>query len=437
MKYFLFIFIYDNIVKQGCGKMELPFKYIVLCIIKTLKERNMPLVINKTTLVHYITVVVGELLYTINEKKEIGNNFDFQQELDDLLEKYYTYFENNDNEIIFDIDYIDCLETLLSEEMDEYDEEVIDDFDYAIQGNTKLLDVLGVKINKELYDYLLDIEKEIEECYDDLYALHSNVFEVSKSKKEICDKLRKLHMKKIVMLVNSKNLLSDTEYYDVMQYSSNIVDSINDDDNINLLYQGEQFNEADIVRDAFLRAIFTNSDSSNSNLDETLIVNYSKMDDEEKYNKINFYITLLGLIDKEINSSCGLLKNELIKVRYRLMNVIDSAYGTATFLDNYNNLNDNYKESYKFAIKAVYFFINELLMYDDEQYKNKDYDTENIMVYLDNIVKKLLVETYYKLTKEDMIIEEIKGNQLYGINYISSGLLRDIIEKPKTKIKEV
>lgn len=437
MKHFLFVFIYVNIVRKGSGNMELPFKYIVLCIIRTLKDRNMPLTVNKTTLVNYITVVVGDLLYTINEKKEIGKNFDFQQELDDLLEKYYSYFESNEKEIIFDIDYIDSLDALISDEIDEYDEEVISDFDYAIEGNTKLLDILGVKINKELYDFLLDIEKEIEECYDDLYALHSNVFEISKSKKEICNRLRKLHMKKIVMIVNSKNLLPYIEYYDVMQYSSNIVDRINEEGDIKLLYESDQFNEADIVSDAFLRAIFTNSDSYISTLDETLIVNDSKFDYYDGCSKIKFYITLLGILEREINSSYGLLKSELIKVKYRLMNVLDTVYGTAVFMGNYNNLNDNDKENYNFISDAVYYFINELLMYDDQKYRNKDCNTENIMVYLDNIVKKLLVDTYYKLTNEDMIVEEIKGNELYGINNISSGLLRDIIEKPKTKIKEV
>lgn len=417
--------------------MELPFKYIVLCMIRTLNERNMPLIINKTTLVHYITAVIGELLYTVEEKKEIGKSFDFQYELDDLLDKYYSYFENKDNEIIFDADYIDSLDALINEEIDEYDQEVISDFDYAIEGNTNLLDVLGVKINRKLYNFLLDIEKDIEDCYDDLYALHSNVFEISENEKEICDKLRKLHMKKIVMFVNSKNLLSDTEYYDIMQYSSNIVDRISDDGVITLLYESDQFNEADIVSDAFLKSIFTNSDSYICNLDETFIVNYSKIDNNEIYNRIKFYTTLLGHLDIEINSSYGLLKSELIKVKYRIMNVLDSAYSTSTFIGNYDNLNNDYKENYDFMSECVYYFISEMLLYGDDQYKNKSYDTENIMVYLDNMMKKILVETYYELSKDEMVVEEIKSNELYGINSISSGLLRDIIEKPKIKIKEV
>ena len=72
--------------------MELPFKYIVLCIIETLNERNMPLIIGKNTLVDYISAVVENLFFTLEEKKELGNNFDFQYELDDLLNKYYKYF---------------------------------------------------------------------------------------------------------------------------------------------------------------------------------------------------------------------------------------------------------------------------------------------------------------------------------------------------------
>ena len=87
--------------------------------------------------------------------------------------------------------------------------------------------------------------------------------------------------------------------------------------------------------------------------------------------------------------------------------------------------------------KTVSYFIDELLMYNDEHYRNIECDTENTMIYLDNIVKKLLIQTYYKLTNDEEIVDMIKTNEKYGVNVISSSFLRDIVEKPKTKIKEV
>ena len=417
--------------------MELPFKYIVLCMVETLNDRKMSLTINKAILVNYINVVISNLFYTIDEKKELSNCFDFQYELDDLLDKYYKYFEIKGDDIIFDEDYIDDLDLLKVELLDEYDTEIIEDIDYVIEGNTMLLDILGVKINKKLYEFLIDIEKEIEQCYDDLYVLESNLFEISRNKEETCDKLKKLYMKKIIMLINSKNLLSELEYSDVKNYSHNIVDRISDEDDIHLLYESDTFDASDIVSDVFLNSIFTNNDSYICNLDETFNIYDSKSDCSGEYSKVKFYIKFISLLDKEIACSCGLLKSELIKVKYRLMNTLDSVCGTATFVGDYNSPSEDYVESYDFNYEAVYYFINEILMYDDDKYRNKEFDTENIMIYLDNIVKKILIETYYKLTDEDMIIKTIVNNKLYGVNGISSGFLRDIVEKPKVKIKEV
>ena len=417
--------------------MEIPFKYIVLSIVKTLNKRNMPLLINKNTLINYITDVVGNLCYTLEEKKEIGNTFDFQYELDDLLDKYFKYFENKDNDIIFDIDYIDELDDLINNEIDELDKEEVQYYDEAIEGNTKLLDILGIKINKKLYDFFIDIEKEIEECYDNLYALDSNIFDISNGREEICDKLKKLLMKKIIMIINSKNLLSEIEFSDVKDYSNGIIGEIIDEDDVKLLFESDGFNTSDIVLDVFLNSIFTNNDSYICNLNETFIVNSCDMDSNEKYNKIKFYMTFIDLLEREINNSYGFVKSELIKTKYRLMNVLDSVYGTTTFMGNFNNLNGKYVENYDFISEGIYFFIDELLMYDDEKYRNKKYNTDNVMIYVDNTIKKLLIETYYKLTSEEMVIKEIKDNKFYGINSISSGMLSDIIEKPKVKIKEV
>ena len=75
-------------------------------------------------------------------------------------------------------------------------------------------------------------------------------------------------------------------------------------------------------------------------------------------------------------------------------------------------------------------------MYDNEQYRNDDYSVDNTLVYLNNIIKKLLIETYYKLTGDNKIVDEIKGNPLYGINTISSGFVCDIVDKPKGRVKE-
>ena len=115
---------------------------------------------------------------------------------------------------------------------------------------------------------------------------------------------------------------------------------------------------------------------------------------------------------------------------------MDSVYNTSLFMNNRDVILDKFKGNYCFVRDAIYYFIKELLMYDDEKYRNEEYGTDNTMVYLNNIVKKLLIKTYYVITKDDKVIDIINDSGLYGINTISSDFIKDIIDKPKNKIKE-
>lgn len=417
--------------------MELPFKYIVLCIIRTLNERNMPLVIGKASLVNYFTKFMEKSYFTIEEKKEINDNFDFDYELDDLHSKYFQYFDIDGDEITFDSEYIEELGNLIIDEQDELDDMFLCDVDSVIEGDTEFLDIVGVKIKKDLYNYLLDIEKELEDCYDEMCRLDSFVGFAEVDLNPLMKKIKQLKMKKMIMLVNTNNLLSYFEHQDLMQYACNISDKTNDLEDIELLIEDDIFDSTDIMDDVLLRSIFTGSDSYIANLGESLVLNVLGIMEDKKYSIIKFYLTFLDLLEREIEHSNELLKEELIRIKYRLMNVMDSVYDTTLFINKEVIYDGEFKEDYKFANKTVYYFGREILMYDDERYRNKECDTENTTVYLDSIVKKLLIETYYKLTKDNRVIDMIKNNKLYGVNTISSNLLKDIVEKPKTKIKEV
>lgn len=417
--------------------MELPFKYIVLCIIRTLNERNMPLVIGKASLVNYFTKFMEKSYFTIEEKKEINDNFDFDYELDDLHSKYFQYFDIDGDEITFDSEYIEELGNLIIDEQDELYDMFLCDVDSVIEGDTEFLDIVGVKIKKDLYNYLLDIEKELEDCYDEMCRLDSFVGFAEVDLNPLMKKIKQLKMKKMIMLVNTNNLLSYFEHQDLMQYACNISDKTNDLEDIELLIEDDIFDSTDIMDDVLLRSIFTGSDSYIANLGESLVLNVLGIMEDKKYSIIKFYLTFLDLLEREIEHSNELLKEELIRIKYRLMNVMDSVYDTTLFINKEVIYDGEFKEDYKFANKTVYYFGREILMYDDERYRNKECDTENTTVYLDSIVKKLLIETYYKLTKDNRVIDMIKNNKLYGVNTISSNLLKDIVEKPKTKIKEV
>jgi len=415
--------------------MRLPFKYIVLYIMKTLKDRDMPLVINKNILTSYLKELMNKSYFTIEEKKEISDNFDFEFELDDLRCKYYEYFDIDGDIIRFDSDYISELNNLIIDEIEEFDIEIIHDIDFALSGNTTFLDILGVEIKKELYNFLLDIEKEIEDCYSEMSDLENYVGFSEVDTRLLINKIRKLYLKMTLMLLNTRNLLSKMEHHDLMLYASDMADETNDFDDLSLLFEDDNFDQSDIMYDLFLRSIFTGSDLYISNLRDRLIVNIHGMPDTRRYSRIKFYLYFLELLEREIEKYDE-LSIELNRIKYRIMNVMDSVYGTTLFMGNKPLEYKEFKEDYCFAQVAVYYFVDELLMYDDEKYKNKDTGTENTMVYLDSIMKKLLIETYYKLTKDRKIIDKIKENELYKVNGISSSFLKDIVEKPKTKIKE-
>ena len=417
--------------------MELPFKYIVLGIIKKLKDRHMSLMIDKTKLIDYFSEIVRRAYFTIEDKKDIGNNFDFDYELDSLLNKYYKYIDMEDNKIIFDNDYIDEIDRLLLEEKNEFDDYImIHDIDFIIWDNIVFLDIIGVKINKDLYNYLFDIEKELEESYEEMCRIESyiGIDEVDTSK--LINKIKELKIKKIIMLINSKNLLSLFEYDDLTRYACYRVDKENEQEEVTLLLDDDSFDDSDIMYDVFLRSIFTGGNSCASNLRESLGMNGFEKNKDVKYSILNFYLTFLYLLEKEIGTSDEVLSIELTDIKYRVINTMDSIYDTALFMGNRDIIPGKFKENYSFIRDAIYYFIKELLMYDDDKYRNEEYGTDNVMVYLNNIVKKLLIENYYILTKDEKVIDIINNSGLYGVNTISSGFLKNIVDKPKSKIKE-
>ena len=73
------------------------------------------------------------------------------------------------------------------------------------------------------------------------------------------------------------------------------------------------------------------------------------------------------------------------------------------------------------------------------KYKEVFFRSEkDIITYYFNIIKKLYVETYYKLTNDRVIIDLINNSNFYNVNTISSKLFSNIVpsEKNKSKIKK-
>lgn len=416
--------------------MELPFKYIIIYIIKILNDRKMPLRIEKSQLITFFDKFIEEAYPDINEKKEIEDSFDFEYELDSFLSYYDEYFDFNNKSIIFDAESIVDLDDLLEEASNEYDKASILIVYVTIDENADFLDILGVNLNKDTYNYLLDMDKKLEEYYMSLADLENYVGLNEVNVNDLNNKIKKLMFKRMLLIMNTKNILSNREYNDFISYANsiNLNNTILDD--FKLLLEDERYNENVILSDLFKKSIFISDELCYTSLYEKLKLNLDTTEKNIKYSKLKFYLTFLELLEEEMNKDDE-ISIELVNIKYRLMYVIDTLYDSNIFTNR--NILDGieFRENYIFEKYEVYYFINELLMYDDDKYKNKVFNTENIMIYVDSIIKMLLIKTYYKLTGDKIVIDTIMKNKLYGVNEMSSSFLKDIVDKPKTKIKEV
>ena len=416
--------------------MELPFKYIVFRIIKKLGDRKLPLNINKNKLAQYISEILKRSYFTMEEKKEIMENFDYEFELNDLISTYFQYFEDNGKEIVFDSDYIEEINILITNESNNYDRLFIHDIEFTTGDSPVFLELIGIKINKKLYEYLIKLEKDIEDCYNEYRDIESYIGISEVNTKPLLKKIKSLKLKKLILLLNAKNLLTNFESQDLLCYANDMVDKTTEFDEVSLLVEDDNFNQSDILYDVFMRSIFTSSDLYISCTRDKLITNIFKENNDIKYSKISFYLKFLELLNKEIENSDETMIEELIYIKYRLINSIDSVYDTMLLL-NKNILEEvSFTPNYTFAETASYYFVDEVLKYEDDKYINKEYNTKNIMIYLNNILKKIYIKTYYDLTNSKKIIENIEKNKLYGINYESSNLLKEIVENSKIKKKK-
>ena len=415
--------------------MDLPFNYIVLGIFNELNNRNMPLKISRITLINYLTEFIKESFFTASEKKEIADNFDFQYAMDEFMNKYYDYFDYDGDDIVFDEEYSDELNGMILEEIANDDMSL--DVQSVVSDNVRFLEIIGVKFKKDVYDYLLSIFEEIEDCYKEMRDLEKYIELNDVNAKKLINRIKIFNMKKVIMLYNTSTLLSDMEYKDLAIYSSFVSENNleTDIDDVELLIDDEKFDKYDLVHDIFERSLFTTGDLHIACLNEKLMGYKFKQSDDVIHNTVKFYLTFLDLLEEEIKRSSGEIQIDLVEIKYNLMYVLDTVYDMNT-LANRNNYYACDKENYYFIENDIYFFIKELLMYDDSKYYSDDYESYSLITYVDNTIKKLLIETYYKLTSDGKIIDVIKNNELYGINKISSSLLEEIISKPKKRIKE-
>ena len=116
------------------------------------------------------------------------------------------------------------------------------------------------------------------------------------------------------------------------------------------------------------------------------------------------------------------------------MYVLDSIYDLMNFKKRESSIKIN--GDYSFIETIIYFFTVEVLSYDDKEYKLDGTNKKDIITYYFNIIKKLYVETYYKLTNDRVIIDLINNSNFYNVNTISTELFNSFIIDDNIKKKK-
>lgn len=416
--------------------MDIPVAYVIFEIMIILKENNKDTSISTKTLIIFLKELIGLLDFDKEELEDLIFDFDFSNELSFFLSEYEDYFQMEENIITLDDDVsIDKLKYLIEEVTYNYDDQFIIQIYNIISNNYCFLEILGININTQVYDFMLKLEEELEKeyldfCYYDLFY-----------EEERYQKIKKIKLLKIIidtMYINVNNSFDVVDNKNLIKYAKDSSRSMRDEERLLQIFDNPPFNQEYLLNNALDRAMFINEPVSKYVLSSKMETSFKKrnksfnMDDMAR---LNFYLMYLKLLNNEINRVLNDdVKDELMITKYRLMYAIDSIYDLMNFNKEEEIININH--GYGFIVPNVYFYAFEILCCSDSNYKINGTNDKNVITYYFNIIKKLYIETYYKLTGNENIINNIKNNSFYGVNKISTELFSSFIIDDNIKKKK-
>ena len=232
----------------------MPLSYILLIVMKILKEHKMKTTISKKQLGSVITEFLVESFLPDEVKNALLEDFDFEYELQLIMDNYGYYFYCEDNMIdLSPYTKISTIDNLLEEVSGEYDMDLIDIIDDFFEFNIPILEIIGIKIDTNLYQKCLEIEENIEKGYESLAKAD---IEMNKVPDNVLNKLKKNIIKRKIVFNQMKHSLSLEEYNDLRLYSAHVSDCLNIDI-ANFKIENEEINFT-LEEDPFHRALFFN-----------------------------------------------------------------------------------------------------------------------------------------------------------------------------------
>lgn len=410
--------------------MEIPFNYILVNIMIVLKGRKLRTEISKQNLADIIDIITDSLYKNGEVKEEVVTEFEFDYELDKFYDENMEYFEVTYDKIILDNGVSEEeLENILSD--DDVDADILDKVDDMLQTNISIMELIGVKIRKDLYKWLYSSLKGEEELYGKLLLARTNNDLILEEK--IIKQIKLHSFTRRLYFINLDSLDYDT-LYDLSLYAD---DAISNSllEKLPFHIKNDLFDEDLIYSSPFQRTLFFYNSpivySSAYKLDNYLNNEFST--DLKFYAAdYKFYLNYYYLLCKEIDTLPeSKLKQELIITKYRLMMQIDNIFDNTLFMNIDNSDIEKYDGPFGFNKLETLFFVDEILSYNDKMYQ---YNDSYVVEYF-NVVKKIFIKTYYSLTKDNDVVKRITENKFYGVNKTSSKYFDDILNIPRRRIK--
>ena len=424
----------------------MPVNYTLFTIMKLLKEHNKETVITKVQLAKAIGEFLEEAPLPEEVKDSLIENFDLDYELEIIFDKYAEFLFNEDGVItlssyvkmdtIDDLldessaDYGEELINIIDELPADYGEELINIIDDFFEFNVSIFEIIGIKIETELYDKGIELERNIVNGYIELARIELCNDKIPNG---ILNELKRNIIMRRFVFNQIKNNLSLQEYNDLYRYSIERKDLLGTD-TLALKIENEELKLV-MKEDPFLRTLFFVDDDKEFVLSESFYKE-SKYNTDEGKTKELFYNKVIDVINNRTNKKeYDCTDDDLIYAKYRLMYAMDMLYQDEENYNGYLFLNDrknyiNYNEDYYFIEKYIFYLIDEIFMYTDNEMAN------NFGTDYDNTIKSILIETYYELTEDERVIAAIKNHSNYGKYHFITGLFDDMMKNCNNKTKK-
>lgn len=357
-----------------------------------------------------------------------------KEKIMEVVDNYQEYFKIYKDSICFNTNLTKEQIDYKIEEIGRYiDKEILEEILEEIENNVDLLKILGFTFYEKDMKQLLENERELQQLYfggewgEGVSLMSSEI--VGEAREEIVKEIRKkLFMSKVLWANYFAKLKSFFEYSDSYTYLIGI------GEDVTYGISSWELNEDEVMelfRNSLLDAMFIQEDNGVDTLMDKLSIGvrlsnnpiFEKKNshsyrwwDEQK----NLFLGVLYFLEEEINKYSDYdeeIRNYLIGVKYRVMEVLDYVFDFSLFSGTLPNEVEGIRPNNS---SIVYVMIDDILSYQDLKYDISNNVMTSRVNIINNTLKMIVIKAYYYLSGDEELTQHIKNNPNYKKNKISS-----------------